>query len=166
MKSLKFLFLVLGLVPFFLNAQNLKETASFYPQETAVNDVNWSFLEVPENWDQPSGKKIKLAVAVLKRTGDSTDPNPMVYIEGGPGAAGISTMWYFYNHPIRENHDLVFVDLRGTGFSEPRLCPDLGKKFFEILAKDQSPAEDEAEKALAALACKQDLVGRDIDVRA
>lgn len=127
-------------------------------------NIDWGYVNLPENWDTPNGKKIKIAVAVLKSKNGSTNADPLVYVDGGPGESGVQKIWYFWNSSIQENRDIVLVDLRGTGFSEPSLCPDLGKEFFKILALNQTKESDEHQKQKAALACKEDLLKRDIDV--
>lgn len=61
---------------------------------------------------------------------------------------------FWVDHPLRKNHDIILLDLRGTGFSELKLCPDLGKKFFEILSKNQSEEQDVKDKVKVSLECR------------
>lgn len=170
MKNLKGLFFFLCLLPACLFSQTdtfkLEKTKTFFPEEKIINqdNIEWRYLNVPENWDKPKGKAIKIAVAVLKCTSKNTVSNPVLYVEGGPGAGGIEGIWNWLRHPLRENSDIVLVDVRGTGNSLPKFCPDLGKKFLEILSKNQNSTQDEQQKAIAAMDCKQDLLNRDIDI--
>lgn len=172
MKNIIRLFLLLCLLPTCLfsqtNTLKLEKTTTFFPDEKIINQENieWNYLVVPENWDKPEGKTIKIAVAVLKCTSKNTNSNPVVYIEGGPGAGGIEGIWSWLKHPLRENSDIIIIDVRGTGNSLPKFCPDLGKKFLEILSKNQNSTQDEQQKTIAAIACKQDLLNRDIDINA
>ncbi|TCN55440.1 alpha/beta fold hydrolase [Flavobacterium circumlabens] len=172
MKNLVRLFLLLCLLPTCLFAQTavfkFEKTTTFFPEQKAINqdNIEWGYLTVPENWDKPEGKKIKMAVAVLKSTSKKADANPVIYIEGGPGAGGIKGIWGWLKHPLRSNSTIILADVRGTGFSFPKFCPDLGKKFLEILAKNQNATQDEQQKTIAAAACKQDLLNRDIDINA
>lgn len=153
-----------------LSAQNVsfEETSSFFQniEVLSQDDILWGYLNVPENWNSPEGDKIKVAVSVLRGSSDNSNNNAVVFIQGGPGAAGIQNMGFWINHPLRKNNDIVLFDVRGTGFSEPRLCPDLGKEFLKILAKNQTVLEDEKQKSLAALDCKLSILERDIDIRA
>ncbi len=75
-----------------------------------------------------SSKKILMAVAVVKASGASP-LEPLLYLHGGPGISTLSNVKRYINSPawklIREKHDLVFFDYRGTGFSQPDLCSDL-----------------------------------------
>lgn len=172
MKNLVRLFLLLIMLPTCLCAQTnvlkLEKTTSFFSEDEVINqdNIEWGYLSVPENWDKPSGKTIKIAVAILKRTSSSMNSNPVVFIEGGPGAGGIEGIWSWLKHPLREKSDIILMDVRGTGNSLPKFCPDLGKKFLEILAKNQNSTQDEQQKILAAMSCKQDLLNRDIDLNA
>jgi pimeloyl-ACP methyl ester carboxylesterase len=73
------------------------------------------------------GRKITIKVVVFPATGSEREPDPFVYIPGGPGssaiedAPGIAQVFA----SIRTRRDLVFIDQRGTGGSHPLDC-----KFF------------------------------------
>lgn len=126
--------------------------------------IVWGYLNVPETWGSEDGKTIKIAVTVLKKTSNEKSSKAIVFIQGGPGASGISNVWTWMNHPLRENNDIVVFDVRGTGFCKPRLSENLGKKFLEILARNQSEEDDEKQKTNAAMLCRQDLVNRGINI--
>lgn len=153
-----------------VKGQNIKfeKAESFYPNSESLNQKNiiWGHLIVPEDWQDINSAKIKIAVTVLKNTSNKSDADAVVFIQGGPGASGIQNIWTWRNHPLRQKRDIVLLDVRGTGYSEPRLCPDLGEKFLEILAKNQSEEEDEKQKTIAALSCKQDLINKGVDIEA
>jgi pimeloyl-ACP methyl ester carboxylesterase len=81
-------------------------------------------LEVYEDRAAKTGRKINLNIVVLPATGEKREPDPLFYFAGGPGsaatedAAGIADAFA----KIREHRDLVFVDQRGTGGSNPLNC--------------------------------------------
>lgn len=166
------LFLLLCMFPTCLFSQTtpykFEKTTTFFPDQEIINNdtIEWGYLTVPENWDKPEGKTIKMAVAILKSTSKNGDSNPVLFVEGGPGAGEIQGIWTWLNNPIREKSDIVLVDLRGVGFSLPKFCPELGTKFLEILAKNQSRTQDEQQKIMAAMECKEDLIKRNIDLAA
>ncbi|WP_264524484.1 alpha/beta fold hydrolase [Flavobacterium sp. N502536] len=172
MKKVLSLFFLVLIVPAFAFAQTkafkLEKVKTFFPEDKQLSQENieWGYLTVPENWDKPTGKTVKIAVAVLKSSTKSKDSNPVVYIDGGPGSGGIEGIWAWLDHPLRKNSDIVLFDVRGTGRSLPKFCPDLGKKFLEILAKNQNSTQDEQQKTIASLECKQDLLNRNIDISA
>ncbi|WP_438711364.1 alpha/beta fold hydrolase [Aquimarina muelleri] len=166
---MKYLYIVLiVLLCYNVKGQNVKfeKAESFYPNSESLKQKNiiWGHLIVPENWQDINSAKIKIAVSVLKNSSNKSDADAVVFIQGGPGASGIQNVRSWRNHPLRKKNDIVLMDIRGTGFSEPRLCPDLGSKFLEILAKNQSEEEDEKQKTIAALSCKQDLINKGIDI--
>lgn len=82
-------------------------------------------LTVPEDRAKPEGKKIGLHIAVLRARTGQPAPDPLFFIAGGPGEA--STQSFVQFAPafgrIRENRDIVLVDQRGTGESNPLNCP-------------------------------------------
>src|SRR5262249_55867432 len=81
-------------------------------------------LEVFEDRATGKGRKIKIKVLVAPATGNSPLPDPLFYIPGGPGssavedAAGVAAQLT----TVRQRRDLVFVDQRGTGGSNPLNC--------------------------------------------
>lgn len=80
--------------------------------------------EVFENRVTKKGRKISLNIMVLPATGANRQPDPFIYIPGGPGssatedAPGIAQAFA----RIREQRDLLFIDQRGTGGSHPLNC--------------------------------------------
>ena len=92
--------------------------------------------EVFENRSTQKGRKIKLKVVVLPATGVlavtgalpatgvERAPDPFVYIAGGPGSSAIEDAPGIAQAfaKIRQRRDLVFVDQRGTGGSNPLNC--------------------------------------------
>ncbi|MGH1386749.1 alpha/beta fold hydrolase [Kordia sp.] len=151
-------------------AQDVKfeTTDSFYGHVESLKEENitWAVLTVPENWDIPKERKVKLAVSVLKNKSGIENAEAVVFVQGGPGEKSVENLWSWLDHPLRETKDIVLFDIRGTGLSKPRLCENLGEEFFKILAKDQSAAEDEQQKVAAVLDCKEDLINRGIDTDA
>ncbi|HEY6726554.1 MAG TPA: alpha/beta fold hydrolase [Polyangiaceae bacterium] len=82
-------------------------------------------VRVPEGG--ADARDIELAVMILYSNRDVPD-DPVVYLEGGPGASAVSLAWYdpFPFEHILEHRDLVLVDQRGTGYSEPSLRCNVG----------------------------------------
>ncbi len=84
---------------------------------------------VPENHDQPDGRKIKLHVAVLPAYVRSRAPDPLILLAGGPGqaASDIGKLALLFD-AVRRSRDIVLIDQRGTGGSHPFAC-----KLFDTL---------------------------------
>ncbi len=78
-------------------------------------------LTVPEDRNKPLGKKIKLQVVVLKSANPTPKPDPIVYLEGGPGGSALARVegWVREFKPLLAERDVILMDQRGTGYSEP-----------------------------------------------
>lgn len=141
-----------------------EKTDPFYPNidSTLLKDIEWGYFSVPESWGMPDSKPVKLAVVRLKS--QSSEANPLVVLAGGPGSSIIEGGWYWLNHPIREKHDIILVDIRGTGFSKPRLCPDLGKAFFKIFAKNIDKKQATSLRVATTMNCKSNLIEQGVDI--
>lgn len=152
-----------------INAQNItfkKSPAFMQIQQPYAGEIVWGYLNVPETWGADNGKTIKIAVAILKKSTPSKNTNAVVFIQGGPGASGIDNIWTWLDHPLRKNNDIIVFDVRGTGYSQPRLSENLGQKMLEILAKNQSAEEDEKQKTNVIMSSRQDLINRGVNIDA
>ncbi|MFP3599139.1 alpha/beta fold hydrolase [Chryseobacterium sp. SIMBA_029] len=166
MRNFRLLTLIALFISIVLSAQTkLEKVKSYFPdsKELKKDNIDWYRFSVPENWDKINERKISLAVARLKSKTKSKQ-EPIVFIQGGPGGNTIEETMFWADNPLRKNHDIILVDLRGTGFSTPRLCPDLGKKFFEILSKNQTDEQDVKDKVQVSFECKQDMINQGIDL--
>ena len=122
-------------------------------------------VRVPRDHAHPDGPTFALAVVVAASDQQPALPDPVVYISGGPGAPLTIYAGFQARHPYAANRDLVLVDQRGMGRSEPRLCPDLqGRLVTAMLAvvAAPTPAALAADRAVHA-ACRDELVGNGID---
>lgn len=72
-----------------------------------------------ENRALASGRTIDLAVMVLPAWGSAREPDPVFMLHGGPGAAATSMRAMYSRNWIREQRDIVLIDQRGTGRSNP-----------------------------------------------
>jgi len=81
-------------------------------------------VSVPEDWDHPSGRKIKLHMAVLPASSEEPAPDPLMFFAGGPGHAASESFIPVAGgfKRMRKKRDVVLVDQRGTGRSHPLRC--------------------------------------------
>lgn len=89
-------------------------------------DARCGTLRVPEDRSNPSGRGIDLRIAVVPAVQRSPEPDPLFLLAGGPGQSAIETFPTLINllFPIHEERDIVLVDQRGTGMSNPLRCLD------------------------------------------
>ncbi len=81
-------------------------------------------LTVAENPDQPDGRRIDLAYAVVPARAGRAEADPVFFLAGGPGQSARDTL-PIMRHALREinrSRDLIFLDQRGTGGSNPLDC--------------------------------------------
>lgn len=89
------------------------------PEETLLCGT----LSVPENRADPDGRTISLRVVVVPAQQAEPPADPVFVLEGGPGGAATRrARGSIYAGPVRAR-DIVLVDQRGTGDSNPLHCP-------------------------------------------
>lgn len=156
--SLLFLTLLASCSPSNLPAETkpsltLEECVLTSPAGNQV-DARCGTLTVPEDRANPDGRKIELNIAVIPAIKRNPQPDPLFMLAGGPGQAAVEAFPAMIPliYQIHEDRDIVLVDQRGTGESNPLRCLD--------------PEEDEDlndEQVMAKLkACPKTL---DADVR-
>jgi pimeloyl-ACP methyl ester carboxylesterase len=85
-------------------------------------NVRCGYLTVPEDWSQPQGATIRLAVAIFKTSSSHPAPDPVVSLGGGPGQAWLELQGPTYNASnLPPDRDLILFDQRGAGYSQPSL---------------------------------------------
>lgn len=82
-------------------------------------------IEVPENWDNPSGRTIVITYAIAKAVNEAPFADPIMYFEGGPGISALEEIeaLAYYTQRLRQTRDLIFFDQRGIRYSSNLECP-------------------------------------------
>ena len=102
--------------------------------------------EVFENRASGRGRKIALNMVVVPALADKPAPDPVFFLAGGPGQGATSIAGFLAGGPmaaLRRERDLVFLDQRGTGASNPLTCNlfaddnDLRPYFEDIFPVEQ-----------------------------
>ncbi len=125
-------------------------------------------VRVPRDHAHPDGPTFALAVVVVRNERRPAQPDPVVYISGGPGAPLTVYAGFQARHPYADDRDLILVDQRGAGRSEPRLCPDLQRDLVTAMlgvVAEPTPATLAADRAVHA-ACHDELLSHGIDPEA
>lgn len=94
-------------------------------------DVRCGKYEVYEDRRAKSGRKIALRIVVLPALNSSPAADPVFHFAGGPGGSSVETVTRSgksYLAALRRDRDLVFVDQRGTGDSNPLRCNLFGDR--------------------------------------
>ena len=88
-------------------------------------DVLCGTHEVFENRKTQKGRKISLRIVVLPSRNHDAKAEPVFYFAGGPGGSAVEAVTRAgskFLDGLRRDHDLVFVDQRGTGGSNALPC--------------------------------------------
>jgi len=97
-----------------------------HPQRLSVVPADCGVLTVPESPAKPTGRQIALSFARVPAINRTRQPDPLFVIAGGPGMA--ATTFYAMIAPvfgrIHRDRDIVLLDQRGTGGSNPLNCPN------------------------------------------
>ncbi|MBV8876286.1 MAG: alpha/beta fold hydrolase [Gammaproteobacteria bacterium] len=127
-----------------------------HPLRLSVLAAECGVLQVPENPAAPEGRQIGLRIARVAAISRRKQPDPLIVLAGGPGAAAIG--FYASVAPafarIQRDRDIVLIDQRGTGGSNPLECPEP-----EELTGPPSPKEiaAAARSCLASLSARADV---------
>jgi hypothetical protein len=93
--------------------------------------VDCGFVVVPESRTRPTGRTITVAAAVMHAPSPHPKDDPIVFLDGGPSFGAISSFavdFYFGGAAYTRDRDVILVDTRGTGLSQPRLgCPEFDR---------------------------------------
>ena len=113
-------------------------------------------LRVPEDEARPSGRALQLFVARVPAISGRKAPDPVLLIAGGPGM-GTSEMYPGVAQAfarLRRDRDIIVVDQRGTGRSNPLRC---GDRTDRDLSADTGAFLAESRRCLETLAKRNDL---------
>ncbi len=132
---------------------------------------------LPLDRTNPGAGTVDLPVAVLRASTGTPLPDPVMYLEGGPGAPTFESgypdferfddLWWSHSTPFRRQRDFILFEQRGIGMALPSLdCPelhDLDAATAHWPGYDD-PVFDEEITALAA--CHDRLVAEGVDLAA
>jgi pimeloyl-ACP methyl ester carboxylesterase len=144
-RTLRFLFLIPILLASCTSQNQASDPEASLPLEDCVLtphsgnqiDARCGVLKVPEDRANPDGRQIELHVAVYPAVKRDPEPDPLFLLAGGPGQSAIETFPAMLPlmFKIHESRDIVLVDQRGTGKSNPLRC---------LTEDDDSLTEDQA----------------------
>ena len=118
-----------------------KAACQFSPPEGV--QVTCGYVTVPEDRTNPHTKSIQLAVAVFHDTGPDPAPDPVVFLQCGPGGEAVLLSADNFStlvKPFLAKRDYITFDQRGTGISKPALgCEELEHVYKQDIS-GQIPA--------------------------
>ena len=123
-------------------------------------------VAVPRSYDRPDAGRFELAVVIAAPADGPAEPDPVVYISGGPGSPLTVFAGAQASEPYAPRRTLILVDQRGTGRSEPRICPDAAPALLDAtVAVATDPAEPaQAARRAAYAACRDKAAAQGLDL--
>lgn len=97
-------------------------------------------LVVKENPNDADSKDISVAILRLPAISPVADSDPLFLIQGGPGGSSIdmANQIHAFFADVRKNRDLIFVDQRGTGKSNPLRCEQATAEDLKLPEAEQT----------------------------
>lgn len=89
--------------------------------ETVGETLICGNLITRENPNDPQSLEIKIAFTILFAQTPTPEADPIVYLEGGPGGSALFNLDPWVTSPLRAQRDIILLDQRGTGYSQPTL---------------------------------------------
>lgn len=149
----------------------LAPTPCAYSLSPALQDrrVQCARLRVPERHARPGGKTISLFVMIVRSDRPAPQPDPVVYLHGGPGGtieSQVRGMTRLELQGLSADRDLVLFDQRGSGASRPALtCPHPRGEAQQVAAS-RARGLFAPEEAGDVLACRDALTRQGTDLTA
>src|SRR5258708_24289723 len=133
-------------------------------------EVRCGYLTVLEDRSHPGGSTIQLAVAIFKALHSNSSSDPVIFLQGGPGAGILDDLGSKITSKNLDSmtmgHDLILLDQRGTGYSRPLLdCPEFATS--QLIAEYENASLDQADPYVkAAEACRARLTNSGVNLQA
>ncbi len=124
--------------------------------------ITCGFVSLPEDRSGDLTDTIRIAVAVFHSTSNAPKPEPVLYLQGGPGGEAIKWSigaYQFVIAPLLGERDFIVFDPRGVGYSEPALdCGEFSATYLQDL-QGKIPADQKVSYYQGALlGCKNNLL--------
>jgi pimeloyl-ACP methyl ester carboxylesterase len=99
-------------------------------------------VNVPWIYGPRANGTFRIHVVVYRNPRRGSQPDPIVLLPGGPGISGSKVAGLVAAVlPTFQTRDLVLIDDRGAGLSDPQVCPGAGRAFALAMAEDLTNTE-------------------------
>lgn len=154
-----------------ISGKTLENGARFVPEKCWFDagnraDVQCGFMHVAPA--RASGESsFQLPVIVMRYSGKDRQPDPLVYLAGGPGAAAwldtksVENYWLdWFKDKEGMKRDLILFDQRGTGLSKPSIqCPEYRELSASVLSNPGTPEQNAGRYREVTGQCRNRLLG-------
>ena len=124
-----------------------------------IDGAECGSIDVPLDPREPSlGTTDVGFIRYPRRRSELPSLGTIVAVEGGPGYSTVASRWYYRDlyKPLLDRRELLLVDLRGTGRSDPIDCPELQsyrgawKRLVALCGRQLGPLSERYGSAFAA----------------
>ncbi len=130
----------------------------------AVRNVDCGYVTVPEQWANPDGPTIRLAIAIIRSNAADKPSDPLFMAQGGPGGSTIDAYAQILisSEDFVPDRDIVLFDQRGTLYSIPNLyCNEIDQLIANTIEKNLTDAEERRLSLESLKACHQRLADQE-----
>ena len=132
--------------------------------------VTCGYVTVPEDRSEDPFDTIDIAVTIYHSTSNSPKPDPILYLQGGPGDRAIEWSAEVFEEiiaPFLAERDFIVLDPRGVGLSKPRLdCDEIRQTYISDLQGKLPPDQKISYYEGALLVCKNRLESEGVKLSA
>jgi pimeloyl-ACP methyl ester carboxylesterase len=125
------------------------------------------YLVVPENRSKQNGRTIQLIITKISARSAEKRPDPVLYLEGGPGDIAQLEADQIIKAPFLRDRDIWLVSQRGTWSSKPALiCAATNAFTQELLGMRYYSEATERAHVAATRTCRNELIASGADLSA
>ena len=141
-----------------------------FPNPTTPNiRLECGSVTLPQDRAKPDAQQVEVAVAIFRAVGIHIRPDPLIYLDGGPGSYTIERWGPLFDTafaPFADQRDIILIDYRGTGYSRPNLICTEQSDYTHLYLQDANVDDDQlTERYLEATEnCRQRLVNDGVDL--
>ncbi len=124
-------------------------------------------LTVPENRNDLTEGNVQLPVAIIPSATQPAEPDPILYMAGGPGTDAISQAQILVLVGLNQKREIIIMNQRGNNDTQPKLtCPEIDQFYIKAV---NLPYDDPATGTMhvaATKACHDRLMAQGLDLSA
>jgi pimeloyl-ACP methyl ester carboxylesterase len=124
-------------------------------------------LTVPMKRNEVGKSKVQLPVVIVPSKSQPPQPDPIVYMAGGPGANAIAQAQDLVNVGLNQKRNLIIMNQRGVAYTVPDLaCPEIDRASAEALGLPSDSNAAMITHVAATKACRDRLTAAGVDLSA
>jgi pimeloyl-ACP methyl ester carboxylesterase len=140
---------------------------SVQPPIKALAIAACGVLTVPESRTKNNGRTIRLVVATIPAQSSSKKPDPIVFLDGGPGDTGLGGADFLVAARVNRDRDIIILTQRGTLYADPPLtCHEIDEYNMQAVSMAYDAKSTGQRQVAATRQCHDRLVKAGHDLSA